>query len=90
MTTRYFIPEDHFMIIPLEQLPTETLTAIIDEYILRESTDFGDERGNHQTKRAEVKRQLEQGTAVVVYSELHESVNILPSDQFNASIEEQG
>lgn len=77
------------MIIPLAQLPADTLTAIIDEYILRESGEFGSDNGNHQDKIALVKKQLEQGTAVVVYSELYESVNILPSDQFKMGMEEQ-
>lgn len=77
------------MIIPLEQLPAGTLIAIIDEYILRENSELGNDESSHQTKVAQVKKQLEQGTAVVVYSELHESVNILPSDQFKANMEEQ-
>lgn len=77
------------MIIPIEQLPADTLIAIIDEYILRENSDLGDESISHQAKVTQVKRQLEHGAAVVVYSELHESVNILPSEQFNSTTEEQ-
>ncbi|MBU2869151.1 YheU family protein [Colwellia sp. E2M01] len=77
------------MIIPLEQLPTETLTAIIEDFILREGTEYGAEDVTKQAKIAQVKQQLEQGDAVLVYSELHESVNILPSDQFQAGMEEQ-
>jgi uncharacterized protein YheU (UPF0270 family) len=77
------------MIIPLEQLSTETLTAIIEDFILREGTEYGAENISKQVKVAQVKNQLEQGTAVLVYSELHESVNILPSDQFSTGMEEQ-
>jgi uncharacterized protein YheU (UPF0270 family) len=77
------------MIIPLEQLPTETLQAIIEDFILREGTEYGAEDVSKQAKITQVKKQLEQGTAVLVYSELHESVNILPSDQFKAGMEEQ-
>jgi len=77
------------MIIPLEQLSIETLTAIIEEFILREGTEYGAEDISKQAKILQVKKQLEQGNAVLVYSELHESVNILPSDQFTAGMEEQ-
>lgn len=70
------------MIIPLEQLNAETLTAIIEEYILREGTDYGAIDASKNDKITQVKRQLEQGSAVLVYSELHESVNILPKEQF--------
>jgi len=77
------------MIIPLEQLSSETLAAIIEDFILREGTEYGAEDISKQAKIAQVKEQLEQGSAVLVYSELHESVNILPSDQFKAGMEEE-
>ncbi len=77
------------MIIPLEQLSNETLTAIIEDFILREGTEYGAIDVNNQDKISQVKQQLEQGSAVLVYSELHESVNILPKDQFQqGNIEE--
>ena len=77
------------MIIPLEQLSNETLAAIIEDFILREGTEYGAEDISKQAKIAQVKKQLELGSAVLVYSELHESVNILPSDQFTAGMEEE-
>ena len=72
------------MIIPLEQLNQETLNAIIEDFILREGTDYGAEDVTKAEQIAQVKLQLKQGSAVLVYSELHESVNILPKEQFNA------
>jgi len=70
------------MIIPLEQINEETLTAIIEEFILREGTDYGVIDTSKVDKIAQVKLQLQQGSAVIVYSELHETVNILPREQF--------
>ncbi|MBU2925866.1 YheU family protein [Colwellia sp. 4_MG-2023] len=70
------------MIIPLDQIQEDTLDAIIEEFILREGTDYGAVDTSKANKIAQVKLQLKQGSAVLVYSELHESVNILPSDQF--------
>jgi len=77
------------MIIPLEQLSSETLTAIIEDFILREGTEYGAVDISKKDKIIQVKQQLEQGHAVLVYSELHESVNILPREQFKEGIEEQ-
>ena len=77
------------MIIPLEQLSNETLAAIIEDFILREGTEYGAEDISKQAKIAQVKKQLEQGSALLVYSELHESINILPSDQFKVGMEEE-
>lgn len=70
------------MIIPLEQLNEDTLNAIIKEYILREGTDYGAVDATEANKIAQIKSQLKLGSAVLVYSELHESVNILPKEQF--------
>ena len=71
------------MIIPLEQINEETLIAIIEDFILREGTDYGVIDASKADKMAQVKLQLQQGSAVIVYSELHESVNILPREQFD-------
>jgi uncharacterized protein YheU (UPF0270 family) len=70
------------MIIPLEQLSNEVLTAVIEDFILREGTEYGANDVSKKDKIAQVKQQLEQGSAVLVYSELHQSVNILPKEQF--------
>ena len=76
------------MIIPLTQISAATLDAIIEDFVLREGTEYGLEDISKEDKIAQVKHQLNSGNAVLVYSELHESVNILPSDQFNDSMEE--
>ena len=77
------------MIIPLDQVSQETLLAIIEDFILREGTEYGAVDISKEAKIAQVKQQLEQGSAVLVYSELYETVNILPSDQFQEGMEEQ-
>jgi len=77
------------MIIPIEQVSTETLTAIIEEFVLREGTEYGAEDVSLSDKIAQIKEQLAQGSIVLVYSELHETVNILPKEQFLQTPEEQ-
>lgn len=76
------------MIIPLEQLSDETLSAIIENFVLREGTEYGSEDVSLDAKITQVRKQLKQGTALLVYSELHETVNILPKDQFVEDSEE--
>ena len=70
------------MIIPLEALNSETLTAIIEQFVLSEGTDYGERCYSLEEKVAHVRHQLETGSAILVYSELHESVNIIPKDQY--------
>ncbi len=76
------------MIIPTAELNTETLETIITEFILREGTDYGSEDIALSEKIAQIKHQLTDGTAVLVYSELHETVNILPFEQFQREAEQ--
>ena len=76
------------MIIPLSSLSEDILDNIINEFVLREGTDYGLENIQLTTKQAEVKQQLKDGTAVIVYSELHETVNIMPKALFEQSPEQ--
>lgn len=70
------------MIIPLDTLADDVLIAIITEYVLQEGTDYGSEEVVLADKISQVKQQLITGSAVIVYSELHETVNILPAENF--------
>ncbi|MFT5162837.1 MAG: hypothetical protein ACI9FJ_001414 [Alteromonadaceae bacterium] len=72
------------MIIPFEQLNSETLNSIIESYVLTEGTDYGEQEKSLQEKVHDVKAQLKAGNVVVVYSELHETVNLLPKEQFDS------
>ena len=67
------------MIIPYQEIQPETLTKLIQDFVLREGTDYGLEDVELTQKIAEVKQQLVTGQAVIVYSELYETVNIMPS-----------
>ena len=70
------------MIIPIDQIKSETLTAIIEQYVLREGTDYGENLYKLEQKVAHVNSQLEKGLAVIVYSELNESVDILTRHEY--------
>ena len=70
------------MIIPWQELSTETLDNLIESFVLREGTDYGMQEKTLEQKVAVVKKQLVSGEAVLVWSELHESVNIMPAAQF--------
>lgn len=72
------------MIIPWNELSTETLDNLIESFVLREGTDYGIQEKTLEQKVADVKKQLKSGEAVLVWSELHESVNIMPASQFHS------
>ncbi|KPZ61313.1 YheU family protein [Pseudoalteromonas sp. P1-7a] len=72
------------MIIPFEQLDKDTLYNLIESYVLREGTDYGEQEVSIQSKVAQVNQQLKNGEAMVFFSELHESVTIISKNEFKA------
>lgn len=75
------------MIIPHQDIDPNTLENIIKEFVLREGTDYGMDDVEIAQKIEEVKAQLNQGSAVIVYSELYETVNIMPKSEVTSSSE---
>jgi len=71
------------MIIPYQELPVATLDALLQEHVLREGTDYGEHEVSIERQVAQLKAQLVHGHIVLVYSELHESVNLLPKSELN-------
>ncbi|WP_316672998.1 YheU family protein [uncultured Tolumonas sp.] len=73
------------MIIPWKDLPAATLDNLIESFVLREGTDYGEESFSLAEKVAQVRQQLERGDVVILYSELHESVTIAPKQTISAT-----
>jgi len=73
------------MLIPYQSLSLETLDNLLKEHIYREGTDYGETEISIETQTEQLKQQLKKGDIVLVYSELHESVNLLPKAQFQES-----
>ncbi|WP_225086001.1 YheU family protein [Pectobacterium colocasium] len=71
------------MIIPWQQLDPETLDNIIESFVLREGTDYGEQERSLAQKVEDIRTQLKSGEVVLVWSELHETLNIMPRGQFN-------
>ncbi|EHM50375.1 MAG: YheU family protein [Yokenella regensburgei] len=71
------------MMIPWQDLSPEALENLIESFVLREGTDYGEHERSLKDKVADVKQQLQSGEAVLVWSELHETVNIMSRKQFN-------
>ena len=70
------------MIIPYQQIAADTLHNLIEYYVLREGTDYGDSEVPLARKVEQVMQQLQREEVVIVYSELHESINLMPKQVF--------
>jgi uncharacterized protein YheU (UPF0270 family) len=69
------------MIIPHHMLSPEALCGVIEAFITREGTDYGEQEVSLDTKVLQVQQQLDEGTAVVVYDEETDSCTIQPTHQ---------
>jgi uncharacterized protein YheU (UPF0270 family) len=69
------------MIIPIADLTEDTLLNIIEGFVLREGTEYGEADVSLEEKVQQVLAQLRLDEVLLVYSELHETVNIIPKQQ---------
>jgi len=65
--------------IPVERINPDTLQRMIEEFVTREWTEWGDSGCSHDDKVAQVLRQLEAHTAKVVFDLTSETWNIVAS-----------
>ncbi len=65
--------------IPYDQLNSETLRGVIEEFVTRDSTDYGEFEVSLETKISQVLGQLKSGKAVIVFDQATETCNILKS-----------
>ncbi len=69
--------------IPFELLTEDALRGLIEEFVSREGTDYGQGEYSLEAKAAAVRRQLEAGRAVIVYDPETESCNIVLKDELS-------
>jgi uncharacterized protein len=67
--------------IPIERINPVTLQRMIEEFVTREWTEWGDSGCSHDDKVAQVLRQLEAHTAKVVFDITTETWNIVASNK---------
>ena len=70
------------MIIPHTDIAPATLNALIEEFVTRDGTDYGDIEASIATKVQQVINQLERKEVFIVYSEEYETCNIKTKDTF--------
>lgn len=70
------------MIIPWQALEQTTLYNVLDSFILREGTDYGERELSLDEKRKRLLTQLQAEKVVIVWSELHQSLDIKEKKSF--------
>jgi uncharacterized protein len=62
--------------VPYGELPAELLNAVIESFVLREGTDYGEREFSLEDKVARVITQLKRGEARILFDPESESVTI--------------
>ena len=75
--------------IPVDRLSAEVLNAVIEEFILREGTDYGVQEAGMDNKIAQVHRQLTKGDVMITFDPATENCTLLTNNQFQRYISEQ-
>ena len=75
--------------IPVERLNAEILNSVIEEFILREGTDYGAQESSMGNKIAQVRRQLDAGDVLITFDPATENCTLLTKHQFKRYVLEQ-
>lgn len=68
--------------IPADRLSAEVLAAVIEEFILREGTDYGSYEVSLENKIDQVRGQLKKGDVLITFDPASENCNLLTRNQF--------
>lgn len=66
------------MKIPFQELSRDALRGIIEDFVLREGTDYGPGSFDLESKCADVRRQLERGEAEIWFDPATRTTDIRP------------
>ena len=76
--------------IPYDQLSQEALRGVIEEFVTRDGTDYGEIEVPLETRMLQVMNQLKSGKVLIVFDIESETCNILKSDDpFAKVLEDQ-
>jgi len=67
------------IVVPHTELSPDALTGVIQSFVLREGTDYGEREVSFETKVLQVRRQIERREADIVYDPNTESIDIVPA-----------
>ena len=80
------------MLISYQDLSTDALNNLIDEFVLREGTEYGESDFSLAEKSNSVLLQIKEKEVLILYSELDENVTLITKTKFNelsAFVDEQ-
>jgi len=72
--------EGRILSIPYDQLSPDTLRAVIEEFVTRDGTDYGEIEVPLEQKISQVYKELQSGKAVILFDTRDQTCNIFAND----------
>ena len=73
---------DNYTVIPPSDIPDEQLQALLESFVLREGTDYGDSELSLAEKLRTLTASVKKGETLVVFDVTSESFNILNKNDY--------
>jgi uncharacterized protein YheU (UPF0270 family) len=70
------------MIIPPESLSVEALQGVLEEFISRDGTDYGEQELTLETKVARLKPQVMRGEVLIVFDDALECITLMTREEW--------
>jgi uncharacterized protein YheU (UPF0270 family) len=77
----YYQDQQPAVEVPHEQLSPEALRGVIESFVLREGTEYGERDVPLDTKIAQVLRQIERGEAQILFDPNSETIDIVVKER---------
>jgi len=78
--TRLDNRDEHLLIVPAERLSPEALSGLIEEFVTRSGTDYGQREASLDEKCSALRKQLLNGRAVIISDPSSQTCNIVLSE----------
>ncbi len=65
--------------VPAADLSAEALRGVVESYVLREGTDYGEREWPFETKVAQVLERIHRGEARILFDPASETIDIVPA-----------
>lgn len=72
--------------VPMDKLSEDVVQSLIEEFILREGTDYGANEVSLDKKKEQVSKQLENNDIKIVFDPNTETVTLMTDNQFNKAL----
>ena len=77
--------KEEAIVVPYHELSPDALRGVLESFVLREGTEYGEREISLEQKVAEVMRQLERGEAQIIFNAALQSVDIVVRDRLRES-----